>query len=73
MRRIFSFVLLSLIYFYRLAISPLLGRNCRFHPTCSAYALESIQRHGPFRGGWLTICRLMRCHPFHEGGIDPPP
>ncbi|WP_083912680.1 membrane protein insertion efficiency factor YidD [Saccharibacter floricola] len=73
MRRILSFVLLSLICFYRLAISPLLGRNCRFHPTCSAYALVVIQRHGPFRGGWLTICRLMRCHPFHEGGIDPPP
>ena len=56
-------VLLALIRFYRLGISPLLGPHCRFTPTCSAYGLEAIQRHGPWRGGWLTPKRLLRCPP----------
>jgi hypothetical protein len=64
---------LAPIRFYRLAISPLMASRCRFYPTCSAYALEAIERHGIARGGWLTVCRLGRCHPLHAGGYDPVP
>ncbi|MER2553187.1 MAG: membrane protein insertion efficiency factor YidD [Thauera sp.] len=66
-------VLIALLRFYRYAISPLLGRNCRFHPTCSAYAIEAIQRHGALRGGWMAAKRVGRCHPFNPGGYDPVP
>jgi putative membrane protein insertion efficiency factor len=66
-------VLLALLRFYRYAISPMLGRNCRFHPTCSEYAIEAVQRHGALRGGWLATKRVGRCHPFHPGGYDPVP
>ncbi len=66
--------LLSLpIHLYRWTLSPLLPRACRFHPSCSAYALAALDRHGPFRGCWLTACRLARCHPFHPGGLDEVP
>ena len=58
------------IRFYRFAISPLIGSRCRFHPTCSAYALEALEKHGALRGGWLTLRRLLRCHPWGRGGID---
>ncbi|NLF52911.1 MAG: membrane protein insertion efficiency factor YidD [Thauera phenolivorans] len=66
-------VLIGLLRFYRYAISPMLGRNCRFHPTCSEYAIEAVQRHGALRGGWLAAKRVGRCHPFHPGGYDPVP
>jgi uncharacterized protein len=66
-------LLLGLIGFYRRWISPLLGPRCRFIPSCSAYGLEAIQRHGPWRGGWLTVTRLLRCHPFTPCGCDPVP
>ena len=69
----FSALLLGLIRLYRFSISPLLGPHCRFTPTCSAYGLEAIQRHGPWRGGWLTLRRLLRCHPFTPCGCDPVP
>lgn len=65
--------LLALIQLYRHGISPLIGPRCRFIPTCSAYGLEAIQRHGPWRGGWLTLRRLLRCHPFTPCGCDPVP
>jgi putative membrane protein insertion efficiency factor len=61
------------IHLYRWTLSPLLPRACRFHPSCSAYALSALQRHGPFKGLWLTLRRLGRCHPFHPGGVDPVP
>jgi len=58
---------------YRLAISPLLGTNCRFTPSCSAYAIEAIERHGAVRGAWLAARRLARCHPWGGAGYDPVP
>ena len=67
------FVLKLLIRGYQLAISPLFGPRCRFYPSCSHYALEAIETHGALRGTWLTIKRISRCHPFHEGGFDPVP
>jgi len=58
------------IYFYRGVISPHLPPTCRFYPTCSAYGLEAIDKHGVFRGSWLTVKRICKCHPFHPGGVD---
>jgi putative membrane protein insertion efficiency factor len=66
-------VALILIRAYQLTLSPLLGQHCRYHPTCSAYANEAIAKYGFLRGTVLGIRRLLRCHPFHEGGIDPVP
>jgi len=67
------FVLKFLIRGYQLAISPLFGPRCRFYPSCSQYAMEAIETHGARQGTWLTIKRISRCHPFHEGGFDPVP
>ena len=66
-------VALLLIRGYQTLLSPLLGRHCRFHPTCSAYTYEAIEKYGFFRGTGVGARRLLRCHPFHEGGIDPVP
>lgn len=66
-------VLLLLIRGYRALISPLFPPVCRFHPTCSQYALEAIVRHGSLGGSWLAVRRIFRCHPFCEGGYDPVP
>ncbi len=68
-----TWLLLTLISGYRRWLSPLLGPRCRFIPSCSAYGLEAIQRHGPWRGSWLTLRRLLRCHPFTPCGCDPVP
>jgi uncharacterized protein len=58
------------IRLYKLAISPLLGRRCRFYPSCSQYAVEAIEKHGILRGTWLALRRLLRCHPGNPGGVD---
>jgi putative membrane protein insertion efficiency factor len=65
--------LLWLIRCYQLAIAPLLGPRCRFYPSCSEYSMESLRRHGVLRGLWLTVRRIVRCHPWHPGGYDPVP
>lgn len=61
------------VYFYRACISPLTPPSCRFTPTCSQYAIEAVMRHGIFRGSWLTLRRIMRCHPWGGSGYDPVP
>ncbi len=66
-------ILIILIRGYQLLLSPLLGNHCRFYPSCSQYAREAIERHGALRGGWLAIRRVLRCHPWHPGGVDPVP
>jgi len=66
-------ILLAFIAAYRWLLSPLLPPACRFHPSCSAYAAEAVRRHGAWRGSFLTVKRLARCHPLCEGGIDPVP
>jgi putative membrane protein insertion efficiency factor len=65
--------LLWLIRGYQLVLSPLLGRTCRFEPSCSHYTAACVERFGAARGAWLGARRIARCHPFHPGGYDPPP
>jgi putative membrane protein insertion efficiency factor len=71
--RAFTRPLIGLVKLYRLAISPWLGMNCRFQPTCSQYAIEALQLHGVLKGGWLAIKRIGRCHPWGGSGYDPVP
>ncbi len=66
-------VLLLLLKLYKRVLSPLLGSNCRFYPTCSDYAAQAIDKYGALKGGWLAVKRISRCHPFHPGGIDEVP
>ena len=66
-------LLLLLLRGYQLGISPFLGQNCRFYPSCSNYAAEAISEHGAVKGGFLTAKRLCKCHPWHPGGLDPVP
>ncbi|NNM82887.1 MAG: membrane protein insertion efficiency factor YidD [Burkholderiales bacterium] len=66
-------VLIWLIRAYQYALSPLLGQNCRFSPTCSEYCCQSLVRYGFFKGLWLGLRRIARCHPFNPGGYDPVP
>ncbi|MGW3467073.1 membrane protein insertion efficiency factor YidD [Saccharopolyspora sp. NPDC000995] len=68
-----AWVLLGPVHVYRKVISPLLPPSCRFYPSCSTYAVEALTVHGLFRGGWLTLRRLLRCGPWHPGGLDPVP
>ena len=77
LRRLGVALLSAPIHFYRYAISPLLPRACRYEPSCSAYTLEALRLHGPFKGAWLTMKRLLRCHPIEwlggRSGFDPVP
>jgi putative membrane protein insertion efficiency factor len=66
-------LLIGIITLYRWFVSPLLGPNCRFYPTCSCYAQEALRRHGALRGSWLAVRRIGRCHPWNPGGYDPVP
>ncbi len=65
--------LIALIRLYQVTLSPLVGRHCRFHPTCSGYALDAVRTHGALRGGALALRRIARCHPWSPGGVDPVP
>ena len=71
MKKMVKKLLLALIRFYRAAISPLLGANCRFIPTCSAYAMQAIEKYGAWEGGLVALRRILRCNPFCKGGYDP--
>lgn len=71
--RLGNILLKAPVIFYRKFISPLKPATCRFYPSCSQYALEAIEEHGALYGGWLTVRRICRCHPFHPGGFDPVP
>ena len=71
--QLFSWPLLGIVWLYRNGISPLIGANCRFQPTCSAYATEALQRYGAFKGGLLALKRIGRCHPWGGSGYDPLP
>ena len=66
----FAYLLSLPVRAYRLVFSPWVGFNCRYHPTCSAYALEALEKHGALKGGWLAFRRIMRCHPWGRSGID---
>lgn len=68
-----AIIFIKLIRFYQLAISPLIGPRCRFTPTCSQYGLEAIKTHGAIKGGWLTVKRILKCHPWGSSGYDPVP
>lgn len=68
-----KFILINIIKLYQLAISPLFPASCRFHPTCSNYSIEAIGKHGAIKGIYLSIIRILKCHPFHKGGYDPVP
>jgi putative membrane protein insertion efficiency factor len=71
--KVFAWPLLGLVWIYRYAISPVLGANCRYQPSCSAYAEEALRRYGAFEGGWLALKRIARCHPWGGSGYDPVP
>lgn len=71
--QVLALPLRGLVWIYRYAISPLIGANCRYQPTCSAYAEEALRKHGAFKGGWLALRRIGRCHPWGGSGYDPVP
>lgn len=73
MKALLAAPLIFLVRIYQYAVSPMLGRNCRFDPSCSDYAVQALRRHGAFKGFWLALRRLGRCHPWHPGGYDPVP
>ncbi len=63
-------LIIFLIKIYQKIISPILGKNCRFYPTCSCYGIEALEKHGTIKGSYLTIKRILKCNPFHTGGVD---
>jgi putative membrane protein insertion efficiency factor len=72
-KKAFSMLFIGLVRFYQFAISPHTPSSCRYTPTCSQFAIEAIRKHGPFKGGWLALKRLLRCHPWGGHGYDPVP
>lgn len=73
MTKLLKRIIIALIRFYQLALSPLKQPTCRFLPTCSQYSIEAIERFGVIKGTYLSVRRILKCHPFHEGGYDPVP
>ncbi|MCE7764849.1 membrane protein insertion efficiency factor YidD [Pseudomonas putida] len=73
MRQWPNLILIALVRGYQLFIRPVIGSRCRFHPSCSQYSIEALRTHGALLGSWLTLRRLLRCHPLHPGGFDPVP
>ena len=73
MTKLLKKIIIALIRFYQLALSPLKQPTCRFSPTCSKYSIEAIERFGVIKGTYLSVRRILKCHPFHEGGYDPVP
>jgi len=71
--KLINYILILLVKTYQVTLSPLIGPNCRYHPTCSQYMIESIKKYGSFKGVWLGIKRIMRCHPWGGSGHDPVP
>lgn len=71
-RRSIAWVMIKLVRFYQIGISPMLPASCRYTPTCSQYAIEAIRKDGPIRGGWRAAKRILRCNPFGGSGYDPP-
>jgi len=66
----FAYIVSLPVRFYRAVFSPWVGHSCRYHPTCSAYAMEALEKHGAIKGGWLAARRILRCHPWGSSGID---
>ncbi|MBM4090473.1 MAG: membrane protein insertion efficiency factor YidD [Planctomycetes bacterium] len=71
-RNALSWALITAVRGYQIVLGPLLGGSCRFKPTCSEYFIEAVKKYGPCRGSWKGVVRILRCHPFHPGGWDPP-
>ncbi|HET9655204.1 MAG TPA: membrane protein insertion efficiency factor YidD [Kineosporiaceae bacterium] len=71
--RVPAYLLIGVFRLWQLLASPTYGQTCRFYPSCSAYGVEAVRRHGVVRGGWLTLRRILRCHPWNPGGVDPVP
>ena len=71
--RLGSWAMIGLVKLYQVTLSPVMGGQCRFRPTCSQYAIEALREHGPLRGGWMAARRILRCNPFVKGGYDPVP
>lgn len=71
--KLLNMLFIGLVHFYRYGISPLKPKTCRFYPSCSTYTLEALRKYGPFKGSYLGIRRILRCHPFNPGGYDPVP
>ncbi|MEO1992541.1 MAG: membrane protein insertion efficiency factor YidD [Pirellulales bacterium] len=70
--QILVLVLTGCIHIYKLTLSPVLGRHCRFQPTCSTYFQQALKKYGAVKGSWRGVCRICRCHPWNKGGYDPP-
>lgn len=73
MKKVIEFIVLLPVYFYRICISPFIPPRCRYTPTCSQYAIDAVKKHGVIKGGWLTVKRIGRCHPWGGSGYDPVP